>query len=217
MVAIKFCGITRPEDAAYAASLGAGYVGLIFAGGPRKLTVERATAVVRGLPPAVERVGVFGDQSDEEILRIAAAVGLNVLQLHPAADAVARTRRLQRAFAGDVWPVLRVADGVLPDDAEELASTAGAFLLDAHVPGVMGGAGVTFDWDAAADSVRRLRTGRTLIVAGGLRPTNVAAAIQIFAPDIVDVASGVEQSPGIKDHHLMRAFRDASQGVAADA
>lgn len=217
MVAIKFCGITRRDDAEYAAALGAGYVGLIFAGGPRKLTVAQAGDVVRTLPRTVKRVGVFGDQSDDEILRTAEAIGLNVLQLHPTAGATARVRRLQRASSAEIWPVLRVADGVLPADAEELADAAGAFLLDAHVPGVMGGAGVTFDWSATADAVHRLRSGKLLIVAGGLRPTNVAAAISVFAPDVVDVASGVEQSPGIKDHHLMRAFRDASQGVAAGA
>jgi len=217
MAAIKFCGITRREDAEYAAALGAGYVGLILAGGPRKLTVERAAEVVRTLPRTLKRVGVFGDQSDDEILRAADVIGLDVLQLHPVAGAIERVRRLRRASSADLWPVLRVADGVLPADAEELADAAGAFLLDAHVPGVMGGAGVTFDWSAAADAVHRLRAGKRLIVAGGLRPTNVAAAISVFAPDVVDVASGVEQTPGIKDHHLMRAFRDASQGVAAGA
>jgi len=216
MLRIKFCGLTRQEDARHAAELGAGFVGLIFAGGPRKLTLDQAARVVDGLPSSVIRVGVFADQTDDEILRTAESLRLGVLQLHPTAAGVGRVNRLAAAFAGEVWPVLRVADGVLPPDADELAAAAGAFLLDAHVPGVMGGAGVTFDWDAVVERVSHLRQGRRLIVAGGLRPHNVGAAVRAFSPDVVDVASGVERSPGIKDHQLMRAFRDASQGVAAD-
>ena len=211
--AIKFCGLTRPEDAAHAASLGAAYLGVIFAGGPRLLTAERAAQVL-GAAPGPRRVGVVGAQSAEEIAEIAATAGLDVVQLHgdPTADDVARVRA---RFGGQVWGVLRLDAPELPERAEGLFRTADAVLLDAKVAGHSGGGtGVALDWRALGPELDRFRGAAPLVLAGGLRPENVAEAIALVAPDVVDVASGVERAPGVKDHARMRGFADAVAAAA---
>lgn len=216
MAAIKFCGLTRPDDARQAAALGARYAGVIFAGGPRQLTVERAVEVFGALTPDVGRAGVFAAQSDDEILKAAERLALTVVQLHGDQDA-ARVSRLRARFGGEIWPVIRVAAGRLPDNARELAMAANTFLLDTLGPGGLGGSGQTFDWRAIEEPLRELRAGRRLVLAGGLHAENVASAIATLQPDVVDVASGVEASPGIKDHQRMRAFRDAALGATSHA
>ena len=207
-VDIKFCGLTRADDAAYAAALGASYVGVIFAGGPRTLTLEAARGVLAGTPQSVRRVGVFSDQPVSEIGRAARELSLSVVQLHTDANPE-RIGQLRRHFAGAIWPVLRVRGSELPPGASELAEAGDGLLLDAYVAGALGGTGVSIAWDHVLSSVAELRGNRPIILAGGLRPENVGAAIASLAPDVVDVSSGVEQTPGIKDHDRMRAFRDA--------
>jgi len=210
---IKFCGVTRREDALQAASLGASYVGVIFAGGPRQLTPERAADVLRDLPSGVRRVGVFADQDASTIARIALLVGLDVVQLHGGAD-VERGRAVRRVFSGDVWAVLRVQGSTLPPNTRQLFADADALLVDACVPGALGGTGMTLPWSALEKALRSPRHGGRFVLAGGLRPDNVAEAIAVLAPDVVDVSSGVEAAPGIKDHDRMRAFRDAVATVS---
>jgi phosphoribosylanthranilate isomerase len=209
VVEIKFCGLTRPEDAAHAAALGAAYVGVIFAGGPRALTVARATDVLRGLPAAVRRVGVFGDQSPDEIGGIAGQLELDVVQLH-GRTTPDRVAAIRRGFRGSVWPVVRVtSDGALPAALRELIELGDGLLLDAFVPGMLGGSGVAIPWAAVSSELDGLRASKPIVLAGGLRPDNVGEAIAFLAPDVVDVSSGVESAPGIKDHGRMLAFRDA--------
>jgi phosphoribosylanthranilate isomerase len=207
---IKFCGLTRLEDAAQAVDLGASYVGVIFAGGPRHLAPERASAVLADVPVDVRRVGVFATQPVEEIADVARTLKLAVVQLHGECDA-RRIATLRRRFTGEIWPVLRLADATLPDDAIALANEGDGLLLDAMVAGALGGTGVALPWTELAASIDRLRAGGKIVLAGGLRPDNVAQAILALSPDVVDVSSGVEQTglPGIKDHQRMRAFRDA--------
>jgi len=207
---IKFCGMTRAEDAREAASLGAAYVGVIFAGGPRQVTIDRAGAVFGGLPRTVRRVGVFSNEHDEIISESARQLGLHVVQLHGDCDAH-DIETLRRRFNGEVWAVLRIGNGRLPLRAAELSETADALLLDAKVPGKLGGTGVTLPWAALRDELACVRASRhvKLVLAGGLRAENVAEAIRLLRPEIVDVSSGVETAPGIKDHARMRAFRDA--------
>ncbi|MDB4876102.1 MAG: hypothetical protein JWM41_2548 [Gemmatimonadetes bacterium] len=205
---IKFCGLTRPDDAAQAAELGAAFVGVIFAGGPRNLTVERAAEVLRDVPRTVRRVGVFAEQSTDEIARAADTLALGVVQLHGASGAV-RIAALRRVFHGEIWPVVRVTGGKLPTSFADALAAGDGVLLDAFVPGALGGTGVALDWAQLATELQGLRGERRIILAGGLRPENVGQAIAALAPDVVDVSSGVESAPGIKDHHRMRAFRDA--------
>ena len=207
-VEIKFCGLTRPQDAKHAASLGASYVGVIFAGGPRMLTPDRAAEVLHDVPGGVRRVGVFADQSAAEVARIVDAVGLDVVQLHGATDA-RRLDDLRGAVNAAIWPVIRVAGTQLPEATGELVRLGDGLLLDALVPGALGGTGVTLAWTGIAHELRRIRGNTPIILAGGLRAENVAEAIAVLGPNVVDVSSGVESAPGIKDHERMRAFRDA--------
>jgi phosphoribosylanthranilate isomerase len=214
---IKFCGLTRPEDAEHAVALGAAFVGVIFAGGPRLVSTDRASRVLRDVPASVRRVGVFADQTIDDIVVTAQALGLDVIQLHGACNPD-RIAALRVVFRGEIWPVIRVSGSRLPAAMTDLLLTGDAVLLDAFVPGSLGGTGVTLPWAMLAANLRDLRDvrdrrnaggSRRIILAGGLRPDNVAQAISDLAPDVVDVSSGVELSPGIKDHDRMRAFRDA--------
>jgi phosphoribosylanthranilate isomerase len=212
---IKFCGMTRPEDAEYAASIGAAYVGAIFAGGPRLLTLDRAKKVFANVPRAVRRVGVFADQGADEIIRLAAALELSVVQLHAGATA-ARVREIRAGFSGDIWPVYRVSGSTLGEDIWSVADLGEAVVFDSHVPGVLGGTGVPLPWKAISREMHKLsRMGWRFVLAGGLRPENIETAMMTLMPDVVDVSSGVESAPGIKDHDRMRAFRDAVASLDA--
>ena len=202
--------MTRAEDAREAVALGARYVGVILASGPRRLTIEAAARVLADVPAPVGRVAVFADDRADSIAPIAQRLGLRAVQLHGVFQA-ARIDELRRLFAGEVWSVLRLASGSLPDFAPEMFDASDAVLLDAHVPGKPGGTGVALPWRELSHTLRAVRphARARLILAGGLRPENVGRAIRLLRPDIVDVSSGVELAPGIKDHARMRAFRDA--------
>jgi len=210
-VAIKFCGLTRAGDAARGVALGAAYLGVIFAGGPRLLDVRRAREV---LAPAegssVGRVGVFGGQSPDEIARVADAVGLDTVQLH-ADPTPERVHEVHRVSSRPVWAVARVEGAAVPPRIVSLFDCADGVLLDTMppTPTALGGTGRTFEWEGARAGVAPLRAGRRLILAGGLTPENVAAAIRALRPDIVDVSSGVEAAVGEKDHARMAAFAAA--------
>ena len=206
-VDIKFCGLTRPQDAEYAAALGAKYVGVIFAGGPRQLTAERARDVLRNVPVGVRRVGVFAEQETHDIARAVRIAGLNVVQLHANASRE-RIEDIRTRAGVEVWPVVRVSHA-LPITVSSLLDSADALLLDAYVPGTLGGTGVSFPWASIANELRIVRGDTPIVLAGGLRPENVAEAIVALSPEVVDVSSGVESAPGVKDHDRMRAFRDA--------
>jgi phosphoribosylanthranilate isomerase len=205
---IKFCGLTRRDDANHAAALGAAYVGVIFAGGPRVLTPDRARDVLDDIPDSVQRVGVFANQSDDEIERAVDIVDLDVVQLHSEWDPQ-RVRRLVQRLDREVWPVVRVEGTNLPDWIAEAFRIGDAVLLDAYVAGALGGTGVALPWAQLSARLSSLRDSARLVLAGGLKPENVAIAIAALSPDVVDVSSGVESAPGIKDHDRMRAFRDA--------
>ena len=214
---VKFCGITRAEDAAEAARLGASYVGAIFAGGPRQVQPARAADNFGGLPAGVRRVGVFGPARAAEIAQIARSARLDVVQLHADPD-VEDVRAVRRLVDAAVWAVLRIDEATLPDAATRLAETADALLLDAKVTGALGGTGHSLAWGALAESVASLRerVSCTIVLAGGLAPENVGRAIEALQPDAVDVSSGVERAPGIKDHERMRAFMEAVQRAGAE-
>ncbi len=214
MASVKFCGLTRPEDAREAARIGAAYVGAIFAGGPRNVAPERAREVFSAAAGGSVAVGVFGADDVDAIAESAMTAGVEVIQLHGDPRA-ADVRAVRARFGGQVWAVARADGSVLPEWAEELFHEADAVLLDAHVQGRLGGTGVRLEWGALADSVAALRGRTPVVLAGGLNPENVAEAVRLLAPDVVDVSSGVEAAPGIKDHAKMRAFFDAAQGTLA--
>lgn len=143
---------------------------------------------------------------------LARSAGVDIVQMHadPTVEDVAEVRR---SFAGGIWAVARLTDA-LPASAAELANAADALLIDARVPGALGGTGARIDWDAIAEAVSALRDavpGRPIILAGGLTPDNVGKAIAALAPEVVDVSSGVESAPGIKDARRVTAFIAAAR------
>ena len=211
MSLIKICGLTRPADAAHAEQSGADYVGAILAGGPRLLSTDQARAVLGRPRHGVRRVAVFGEQSAEEVIRIAQELALDVVQLHGqrTADEVAHIAAVSGSV---VWPVLRIAGTELPPEAEVLAAVQRTLVLDAHVVGQLGGTGVALDWKGLAESVRRLRArvpGLMLVLAGGLRAENVGEAMRLLSPAVIDVSSGVENAPGVKDPVRVQRFVQA--------
>ena len=205
-VEVKFCGLTRPSDARAAAELGARYVGVIFAGGPRTLNPARAREVLDGAGDAVERVGVFGKSDAATIAAVVREAQLDVVQLH-ADPTVAEVRAVRESVGARVWAVVRVDGDLARGDLEDIWEASDALVLESRVQGVLGGTGASFDW-SAAERAARVHTS-TLVVAGGLTAANVSQAIETLSPDIVDVSSGVESSPGIKDHARMADFVDA--------
>jgi phosphoribosylanthranilate isomerase len=211
MTRIKFCGMTRPSDAALAAELGASHVGVIFAESSRRVTLEQASEIFAA-SGAAKRVGVFGHAgtSSEEVIRCARDLRLDVLQLHGGflPEEVARFRD---DFDGELWTVVPIDqhETTLAEGWDDLADVSDALLIDTSVRGVSGGTGVPFDWTAAAPSIRRAAAQIPIVLAGGLNAENVGEAIATLRPGTVDVSSGVESAPGIKDPARMRAFADA--------
>jgi phosphoribosylanthranilate isomerase len=202
--------MTRAEDIAEAAALGAQYVGVIFAGGPRHQTPDGATRILALTGDSVKRVGVVSEQTPAEIAELVRALSLDVVQLHADPDA-ARIQAVQKATGVDVWAVLRIAGSTLPASFQEVADSADAIVLDARSTTGFGGTGKTLPWADLARALDPWREQVDIVLAGGLRPENVGEAIALIDPDVVDVSSGVESAPGIKDHIRMRAFRDAVQ------
>ncbi len=196
---IKICGITRIEDAAAAVASGADAIGLIFyAGSRRAVTAEAARAIVASLPPLVPAVGVFVNEDLAVIRALKAEVGLAAVQLHgdetpaDAARLPAPVIKAFRALPADLaaWPVA-------------------GYMADGAAPGHYGGTGV-----AAEDPLLAVLapTGR-MILAGGLTPETVAERVRRWRPAAVDVASGVESAPGIKDVAKIQAFVAAARGA----
>ncbi len=205
---IKFCGLTRPEDAAYAASLGAGYVGVVFAGGPRAISAELAADVFAAAGDDVRHVGVFAGVDIRAIADVARTAALDVVQMHggPTLDELDAVRW---ETGCQVWAVLHVTGGTLPSGAADLIGVADATLLDSMVKGQRGGTGVQLPWRDIAAPLEQIRGERAIILAGGLTALNVREAIDVLHPDVVDVSSGVESAPGVKDHDRMREFAEA--------
>ena len=189
MIRVKICGITTPEDARLAASLGAAAIGLVFwPGSPRAVDVARARAIVGALPPFVEAVGVLVNQQ-ADASRIAAEAGLSAVQFH-GDEPVDAYRELP----------LRVIKAIAVRDESAIAAAAAVpagthVLLDAHDPIRRGGTGRTIDWSIAAAIARQ----RPVILSGGLNADNVVEAIEAVRPHAIDVSSGVEAAPGKKD------------------
>jgi phosphoribosylanthranilate isomerase len=205
---VKICGITCPEDAQLAADAGADAVGFVFwPKSPRRVDATTARRIGDTLPPSVVRVGVFVDAPREELARTADEAGLDLLQLHGSETPEALVDLPRR-----VLKAVRVASDFTPQTALQYEGRAAGLLLDTHREGTPGGTGETFDWSLVRE-VRRRAT--FLVLAGGLRPDNVKAALQAVGPDGVDVSSGVERAPGRKDASKVKAFVDAVRSVEA--
>jgi phosphoribosylanthranilate isomerase len=210
-VRVKFCGITNIDDAAEAVRLGAWAIGLIhFHGSPRDVDPAVAAGIAAAFRRKVEVVGVFVNPTLEEVTRAVEDEGLTMVQLNGAEGA---------SFCAEVGrrTGVKVAKAVHVASAADIHA-AEAFRTDFHLfdrrsKGMWGGTGESFDWEL----LRGHRSEVPAILAGGLRPDNVAAAIEIARPYAVDVASGVELEPGRKDHAAMAAFFAAANPLDAEA
>lgn len=214
---VKICGLTRPGDAEHARVMGANYLGVVRAGGPRLVSAAQGFHVFgrRLQAHRAARVAVFGDQPEHEVLSDAETMDLDVLQMHSPRSESA-LERLARESGRIVWPVVRVAGVTLPDNAAALAAVSSVLVLDAHVVGHLGGTGVALDWSGLVDGVARLREqvpDVAIVLAGGLRPSNVDSAIRLLSPQVVDVSSGVETVPGVKDPALVQQFVQVARGA----
>jgi phosphoribosylanthranilate isomerase len=209
MAHVKICGITRPEDAELAASLGAWAIGFNFwPGSKRRVDPAVAAGIARELRRKVEPVGVFVNPALDEVVRIAEGVGLTHVQLHGDEGPSFCTAVAERTGAR-VIKALRVGSGADIRDAERFHTDF--HMLDAAAGSAYGGTGRTFDWALVAQR----RSKVPLILSGGLTPENVAEGIAAVHPWGVDVASGVESAPGIKDPAKVEAFIAAASGVPA--
>jgi phosphoribosylanthranilate isomerase len=225
---VKICANTSLHDAQLAAELGANAVGFVFAPSKRQVTPEEVAEITPYLPGSVEKVGVFAPGDDETLDEALAISGLSAVQLHG------------EFFEWEIEGILEKTEGKVKllqvvgyeTDSEDPAEARGEFerrleeavrnpaiwavLLDAAKGGGSGGLGVTFDWAEAREIVTQVYDGREdaprLIVAGGLKPENVREAIAAFQPFGVDVASGVEAKPGVKDAERLREFLAAARG-----
>jgi len=197
MVQVKICGITSLEDAHTAVDCGADALGFVFyPPSPRYVTPEQAAQIIRALPPFVTTVGLFVDVTCDVVNRTAARCGLDRVQLHGR-----ETPEFCRRISRPVIKAIRIKN------AESLTPVQGymvsAYLLDAYVEGALpGGTGASFAWELAA----RAKPYGPIILAGGLTPENIEAAIAQVRPYGVDVSSGVERLPGVKDHQKIRQF-----------
>jgi phosphoribosylanthranilate isomerase len=201
---IKICGITRPGDAIEAAMLGADAIGLVFhAPSPRAVDVDRAAAIVDALPPFVAAVALFVDPTPEAVRDLLDHVRVDLLQFHGA-----EKPELCRAFGLPYIKAIHVRAGVDPGAEAEHYGDAKALLFDAHDERLAGGTGRTFRWAALPRDLPL-----PVILAGGLNAENVAEAIGIVRPYGVDVSTGVESSPGIKDRAKMHAFVRSVRGA----
>jgi phosphoribosylanthranilate isomerase len=204
-VRIKICGITNEEDGLAAAKFGADALGFVFAPSPRRISVERAREIIKVLPPLVQTVGVFVNEDPEKVLSTAAACGLDILQFH-GDESVAYCSSFDRR----VIKAVRLQSRDDLDNLSKYVNVVDALLLDTYVANKLGGTGITFDWKLAVEA---RRYGK-IILAGGLNPENVAAAISMAKPYAVDASSGLEQSPGVKDHEKLAQFmREAIQAA----
>lgn len=203
MTRIKMCGITSVEDAHLVVEAGADAIGVIFwPRSVRAVDVARARAITRDLPPLVAVVGVFVDETPDVVRGIADEVGLSAVQLHG--------RERPEDWARFPRPVLKA----LPVEQYETSpwrTARAGLLVDAHDPVTIGGTGRTVDWEQA----RAIAATRPLVLAGGLTPDNVAEAVAMVRPWGVDVASGVERAPGVKDADRVRAFVQAVRAAQA--
>jgi phosphoribosylanthranilate isomerase len=212
MTWVKICGITNLEDALTAVEAGADALGFVFyEKSPRSIGSEAAWRIVKELPSAVEKIGVFVNQFEDSICSLADEAGLSAIQMHGdnedphVADLIVKRR-----------PHLKIVVSISmcrpkPEDWAMLwhPDVVHAFLVDSGGSSKHGGTGQRFDWQTGRRSVEAIANLGRVVVAGGLTPSNVAEAIRILKPWGVDVSSGVEAMPGKKDPEKVRAFVSA--------
>jgi len=203
MAKIKICGITRLEDALAAAEFGAHALGFVFfRKSPRYIEPDKAAEIINKLPPFITPVGLFVNEAKSKVWDILNATGINVVQFH-GDEAPDYTDAFQ----------MRVIKAIRVKNEESLGAVkdygCSSILLDAWSPEAYGGTGKKFDWSI----LRRIGIDKRIVLAGGLSPENVSYAVNLIRPYGVDVSSGVEVSPGIKDHEKIRRFIEAVHAI----
>ena len=203
---IKICGITNPGDARVAVEAGANALGFMFyEPSPRNVSLAAAANIIRGLPPFVAKVGVFVNAAEPFIRQAIGECGIDTLQFHGE-----EPPEFCRQFAPlKRYKAFRVRDRASLKALPQFDTDA--WLLDSYVPGKLGGTGAQFNWDLAVEAKQ---LGRPIILAGGLTPENVAAAVRRVQPYAVDVSSGVESAPRRKDARKLRDFIAAASAAA---
>lgn len=205
---VKICGITSAQDAIQASQSGADALGLVFyPKSKRYITIEQAEEICQAIPPFVTVVGLFLDAAADDVREVLRSVPLDLLQFH-GSEAADYCDQFARPYIKAVGMKGLLADGGFATYADAYTQAQG-ILVDSHEPGAAGGTGEVFDWTQVPQTC-----AKPLILAGGLKPTNVAEAIRSTQVYAVDVSSGVEASPGVKDAGKMTDFMNAVVSVA---
>jgi phosphoribosylanthranilate isomerase len=199
---IKICGLTRSEDVQFAVSCGVDAIGFVFAPSSRRISAKVAARLAGEVPTGVLRVGLFLDQDPAEIERVLAEVPLDLLQFHGR-----ETERQCNSFSMPWLKAVAMENDDSVERAERNYPGATGLLLDSHRAGQRGGSGQVFDWSLVRPAAK------PLWLAGGLEASNVAEAIRMVRPYALDVSSGVESAPGIKDAGKISAFIEAARAA----
>ena len=213
-VRVKVCGVRTPRDAAVAEAAGADFMGVILSPGYfRSVAVAEALGVYQAA--RARRVGVFVDATAEVVARTARDLSLDIVQLG-GSETVDRVAEVGEAGDWEVWKTIHAKPGVsMADAAAPYAAVADGILVDAWNPAQPGGTGRAFAWAGVGAEMRRAIGSASFIAAGGMTPENAGAAIAALGPDVLDVSSGVESTPGTKDPGRTRAFVDAVRRAGA--
>jgi phosphoribosylanthranilate isomerase len=194
---IKVCGLTRAGDVAVAVAAGADAIGVVFAASPRQVGIEQAAAALAAAPPPVARIGVFVDADPDFVMRAVRSCALSAVQFSGS-----EPPEVCSASPVPVVKTLRVGENFDWTAAEAYRGHVSALLLDTHVCGMAGGSGRAFAWGDIGEPP----AWASVFVAGGLSPENVGECVRTLMPFAVDVSSGVEVSPGIKDAEMIKQF-----------
>ena len=205
-IKVKICGLTRDEDVKAAVAAGADAIGFVFTASPRRISIDTAIRLSSYVPKGVLRVGLFLDQDRSEIDRVINSVSLDVLQFHGS-----ETEQECCVFGLPWLKAVAMENAESAKQAESEYPGAMGLLLDSHATGKRGGSGKVFDWSLSRP------IAKPIWLAGGLNSANVAQAIHVVRPFAVDVSSGVEVEPGIKDASRIRTFIKAVRKVDNEA
>ena len=217
MIWIKICATTNLDDAWASLDAGANALGFILTEGSRRITVETAAQIIASLPTSTEKIGVVVNETPQALATLASEIGLTGVQLHgdePAGQLPEFRRALGLRKIIKTLQARELLDA--PDRLDEYlrnSKSIDGILLDSGSPAARGGTGQTFDWHNALPIVERIKQHVPVVIAGGLSPANVADAIRLFDPCGVDVVSGVELTPGKKDHAKVLAFIATARAV----
>lgn len=207
MVQVKICGITQWVDAEKAVELGADALGFVFAQSPRQITPQKARDIALRISPFVKTVGVFVNEDPMKIRKIVDFCHLDLIQFHgnePVSACAELGPRVIKAFR------IQGEESLLP--IPDFRNHVRAILLDTYQKGLNGGTGKIFDWGLA---VKAKKTGIPMVLSGGLGSENIENALAKVRPFAVDISSGIEESPGIKDHQRMQLFMEKVKGYHA--